>query len=259
MHRTLNVVLSLGLSGLCSYSAFSVPMISKQGSLTINWGTLRTRVEHTEKLKPELSSYDRLLSTALTTSLLSIMPEIEKRHLNCLVSNGVETTLAQQSARMAADVVTRNSYIITEEYFKDGVSIVTESSFAMAMQRSDLLFVKPQDVDANSPFSGVLLKAKRSLEPVPMYRIVDENGQTLFSIESMTKEGYNANLMGRWFQNPTRPELIPHIGSNWLVVEFDPKSQYEFMIERRVWNEISQKIGGLLAKGKLVVATPAQI
>ncbi len=254
-------ILGLGFSFYTSSTIVQAqPVVEQIDRLQLDWGNLKLRfVGNYRNEKGELS-YLEIEKHAVSDGIVGVQESIVKIHQEELSRQGVPKELAERSAVMAAEAVTRNTYSYQTSFFKDGtVRVFLESNLTQALARKDAIFRKASDEKRKDPrFSGLILRVDKSIRPMASYEVVDSSGNLLFNEKAVVREAYEKNLMGRWFTDLQRDELDRYIGPKpvSITVRVDAKNPNRFLVERGPWTDALQDSDALLSEARIALVVP---
>lgn len=244
------------------------PVLEQVGRMKLDWGNMTVRFSGS--YKPEPKSAEIPLSEAeqhaMTEGLLYAREALAKIHEKELRRQGVSSELASQSAQQASDLVTRTTYSFDTSFFKGGgVQVYLENGLGKVFSRKDVAFRKGSEEDKKgSRFSGLILRLDKAMRPVAKYEVVDQSGSRLFTMDSMTKEAYEKNLMGRWFIDPRREELVKYLGPKrgsdyagaLVSIQVKVLDADKLMVQKGVWTDALQDSMQVLSEGRIALVIP---
>jgi len=237
------------------------PIQEQVGRIKLDWGNMTVRFSG--YFKPDSQnanlSYSESEQRAMSEGLLQAREVLVKIHERELKRQKVSPELANQSAVSASDYVTRTTYSYDTAFFKGGgVQVSLENNLAKVFVRKDLPFRKAFEEkkgSSNARFDGLILRLDKGIKPVPRYEIVDQSGAVLFSVESMTREAYEKNLMGRWFTEPQREEL-KYLGPKRVSLQVKVVGSDRLMVQKGAWTDALQDSMQVLSEGRIALVIP---
>ena len=257
LNKTLIFVIAALI--LTNRSLYSKSFVEKTERMEIDWG--RLKVKFYGKAGPdtkdtEIESFAEVEKKAWNEGLLTIRDLISDYHAKHYISLKVDKDIAVENGNTAGDRVASSTYSYHNQYFADGAVVVyLENSLAKALRRDDLA-LKSKETQEIGQFSGLVIRAKKKVQPKANYILVDETGRILFKVTDVALEAYKKSLMGRWFINPTREELISAVGSKPVSLEMDIKEDGVFIVPGNSWNEATQDSKTILSQARIAFALP---
>lgn len=246
-------------------SLYGKVLLEKGERLEIDWTSLKVRFFGQGEPSDEGSSFAETEKKAWNNGLLNGQREVASFHKDYLLKEQLDLSRAEQSAQAAGVRVSQTTYSTLTEYFRNGhVRVSLESSLATSLFREDLSF-RPTDAPvpdmSSSRFSGIVLRSKNSGEPVAHYRIVDEQGNELYSVKDVMRSAYEKNLMGRWLlESPqSRSDLQQGVGSKPISLSGRWLSRGVFEVHAPAWKEATKDSLPVLAHAKIVIIVSEQV
>lgn len=234
------------------------PVLEQVGGLKLDWGNLTVRFTGTYKPNAGVDlPYKEAEQNAMSEGLLHAREDLVRVHEHELQRQGVPHELANQSALQASDYVTRTTYAYDTSFFKGGgVQVFFENSLAKVFVRKDFAYAKASDEKKGLRFRGLILRLDKAIKPVARYEIVDQSGARLFGVESMTREAYEKNLMGRWFIEPQREELEKYLGRKRVSLQVKVVDADRLMVQKGAWTDALQDSVQVLSEGRIALIIP---
>lgn len=239
---------------------YAIPVVEKYEDIEIDWGRLRVRYASGVPVGTgEDASFENLEKKAVSQGILYLKDRIEKFHMSQLVGGQVDEKTAQISAELASKNVAKSTYVYQTDFFSEGnVTVFLENHLTKALLRGDLFFAKNESELDQAHFSGLVLRSRSYVAPRAFYQVVDETGKVVYEIKDVQKAGYEKNLMGRWFSQLSRDELLKYAGPKPLSIEFEANSKGQFVVLGNVWNQIVTSNAELLKNAKIVFEVGSQ-
>ncbi|MBI2602533.1 MAG: hypothetical protein HYW48_05705 [Deltaproteobacteria bacterium] len=254
----LHAFIYVGILSLGSGGAIADPVMETWDRVETDWGNLRIRFHG--DFKPTDQSevpFVEAEQKAITDGLLYARGAIRDFHKKHYLALGMDKAVVEQGASLASDLVTHATYVNRSEVFKDGtVRVFLESSLPRALNRGDILFPPPPEVSTPPRFSGLILRLDKSVSPVAEFEIVDTAGSRLYGVEKLSKESFQNNLMGKWFYNPRREELLRSVGVKPVALEAKVVTPTQYSVNRGAWRDALEESASVLTEGKLAIVLP---
>lgn len=256
VNRSL-LVISIGLSLNVSSIIKADSVVQQIDRMDLDWGALKVRFFGTFTPATNQDDYKIVEQNALNEGLLYARDAVVKVHVEDLKKQGVSKDLAERSAVQASDNLTRASYPYQTSYYKGGaVRVYIESSLSKVFAKKDAVYSTKIEEDKPGRFSGLILRLDTNIPPTSVYEVVDQTGALLFSLESVSREAYERNLMGRWFVDPQREELIKYVGSKPVSIQVKVQSPNRLMVQKGAWTDALQDSGQVLSNSKIALVLP---
>jgi hypothetical protein len=220
-----------------------------------NWGELKLQIwtQNDPETEVQDTQKDPVYET-VKKGLYTLKDHIRTYQKDNLLTDEVEAGLAQQSAEKAGEFVFRTSQMRDTEFYLDRqVRVLLENSLPKVLFRGDLLLKNKSFSLEKEQFTGLILRATGAPKPRAFYRITDETGKTLYSIKDVFKTSYQERLMGRWFLEPTREELLQAVGPQPISITFEEVQGGAFGVSGSAWDQFASKNKKILAESRIAV------
>ncbi|MGE0171835.1 MAG: hypothetical protein AB7T49_03585 [Oligoflexales bacterium] len=223
---------------LASQNLVAKTLVQKNDRIEIDWSNQRVRYfgqASSENFREaELAAWQEG-ATYLNTAL-------PKREEKDLLSDVPPKRIAQ------------SSYSYDTTYFGDGtVKVYLESKMA-SLFHQDIAQLRPMtEADSKAKNSALIVRVGTKATPSALFKIVSGTGQTLYSVENVTKDGFQKNLMGRWFEATGGKSYTDFAGENPVQVDATVSEPGVFVVSESMWNEAMTENPGLLAQAKVAI------
>lgn len=257
--RSLLVFMGLSLASLSTIIRAD-PLIEKTDRLELDWGSLKVRfygIFKSDPVKADLA-YSEREEQALGEGLLRAREVLARVHREELLRLGLDHALAERSALLASEHVTHTTYPYQTSYYKGGgVKLFLESSLAAALAvKEGGTYLEASENKKKGRFSGLILRLDKAIKPISKYEVVDQSGVHLFGSEAITKVAYEKNLMGHWFLNPQRDELIKYVGSKPVSIQARVLGPNRLMVPKGAWTDALQDSSQVLSEARIALVVP---
>lgn len=241
-------------------SLFASSIVQHLDRMELDWGAMKIRFYGTYApgSEPDIS-YSMSEQRAMNEGLGYAREAILKLHKDVLQKSGVSSELAEKSAQQAGEYLTRATYPFQTAFFNKGaVRIDLESGLPKLFVSRELTLSasKQQKEGSLGRFSGLIFRLDKEMKPVPVYTVVDQSGELLLSMASVTREGFEKNLMGRWFVEPQREELVKYVGAKPVSIQAKVLGDEILMVQRGAWTDALQDSSQLLSEGRIALVVP---
>jgi hypothetical protein len=150
--------------------------------------------------------------------------------------------------------IAQTSYSYDTTYFGDGtVKVHLESKLASLYQQEIPQLRAAAEEDGKTRNSSVVIKVGPAAKPTALFKVISETGKTLYTIEDVTAEGFQKNVMGRWFAQAQGNEYTSFVGENALQIAGSSVEPGVVTVPESTWNELMAENQGLLAQAKVAL------
>ena len=237
---------------------YSKSLIEKTERMEVDWGRLKIRFYGKARPESESESYSEIEKRAWNEGLLEIKNLVADFHLSQFSYLNLSESITKANALAAGERIATSTYSYKNQYGADGeVVVFLENSLSKALRRNDLPLKSSNEQNSSSSvFSGLVIRLKEKVSPKANYVLVDESGRVLFDVNDVSKEAYEKSLMGRWFVEPTRDELIGAVGKKPVSLEVTAKSDGVYEVSGYSWNEATADSKHILSQARIALALP---
>ena len=175
------------------------------------------------------------------------LPEIRKEKFKIAKVDG--------DHQQAALELTKRTYPIqTNVTANGGVTVELESSLVTALKP---LVEHNQDVEESSEVgpehTGIVIKINGDFIPKPVYKLVDEEGDLLFSHKDVSEAAFEKNLMGRYVKGYSKHEIKSISGREPLEIDASVDSEGNLKVNNTVWDEVLRADASLVRNAKILL------
>lgn len=232
------------------------PAASGPDRLKVNWGDMRVDFYGESQAAVENEDFKQVEIRARADAMATAKARVIEFYNEHMKKNNLP--FSAEAAGRAGEAVAKSPRSLRTEYFSDGrVRVYYESSLALALPSlgQDFSAQTKQPLD-QSMFSGLILRTEKSLAPRASYQVVDETGRVLYSQKDVLEEAFNRNLMGRWFQNPSRKEVSAAVGTKPISINFEVDEQGRFRVQGSAWQEAMGASQAVLQNARIAIIGP---
>ena len=238
--------------------AAAEPIVEKGERAEVNWSDLEVR--YFGEATPEQQERESFKGTERRAWQDGMAAIEETLQLLGKGRIGMHVSAPRGSASVGSARATSRS----TTYFGDGkVRVYLQSPLQQvvvaALGEVSFSEAKPlaNTTSVEGAYTGVVIQLGKKMAPMAVYKIFDESGERLFSLEDMSESGFRQSLMGRWFRRAGSAEIVAHVGDNPLIIKGKPSdSDNKIIIERSAWDATGRQAGFLLASGRAIISTP---
>lgn len=244
-----------------SQTMFATQVVEHLDRMEINWSTQKIRFYGESGPKENLlKGVDGAEKRAWADGLAAIAGSVHDYGVSVFEDLSTNTEKVSGDAREASINVTKSVYSYNTLFFGDGtVRVFLESSLPKALTTSLIRFRQKESAPAHlMQKTGVVLRLNTSTRARPRYKVLDEAGVPLFEAGDMAEDGFNKNLMGRWFESPADSESAEFIGKNPIVVDASVDTKGNFVIPRATWESGIEGHKALLVNGLIAIILPSK-
>ncbi len=236
------------LLGLTCAQAFSAPVIQKTDRAELNWTTMKIRFYGEGQLSKQTFAVSE--KGAIQDGLNYIfkeLPAIRKENFKIAKVDG--------DHQQAALELTKRTYPIQTNVSADGVlTVELESSLVTALKP---LVEHNQQVEDSSEagpkHTGIVIKIKGDFIPKPVYKLVDEEGDLLYSHKDVSEAAFEKNLMGRYVKGYSKHEIRSILGRETLEIDASVDSDGNLKVNNAVWDEVLRADAPLVRDAKILL------
>lgn len=160
-------------------------------------------------------------------------------------------------SKNAATQVTKSTYSYNTIYYGDGsVRVLLESSLPRAFFPEESAFSSKESYAGDRIHRSIVLKIRGSFTPRPVFELVDEGGEILFSQSDIDKLQFVQNTLARWFYQNDQDSLKRYIDET-TSKEVDAEVRNgQLVIRRSDWQEMTDRHPKPLAGAKVAIVLP---
>lgn len=254
----LHAFICVALLNIQSSRVLADPVLETFDRIESDWANLKIRFYG--EFKPaaqETPSFVDAEQKAVTEGLLYAREAVRNFHRKHYAELGFDKAIIEQGATVASDLVTHASYVNRSEFFKDGtMRVYLESTLPRALNRGDILFSPASEMKEEPRFSGLILRLDKKVAPVAEFEVVDGEGTQLYGVKSLSKDAFQNNLLGRWFYNARRDELLKSVGVKPVALQATVVTPTRFSVNRGAWMDALEDSKSLLMEGKVAIVLP---
>ncbi len=236
------------LLGFICTQAYSAPVIQKTDRAELNWTTMKIRFYGEGELSRQ--AFADIEKGAIQEGLDYIfkqLPEIRKENFKISKLDG--------DHQQAALELTKRTYPIQTNVTADGVlTVELESSLVTALKP---LVEHNQEVEPSSDVgpkhTGIVIKIKGDFNPKPVYKLVDEEGDLLYSHKDVSEAAFEKNLMGRYIKGYSKQEIRSISGREPLEVDASVDGDGNLKVNNAVWDEVLRTDASLVRSAKILL------
>ena len=241
-------LLNLLLLTLYSGSAIAAPVVEKLDRVELNWTTFKIRFHGESELKS--GKFIEAEKAAIQNGLSYIysqIPEIRKKSFKPLKLDGDHDQAALE--------LTKRTYPIQTNLDKEGkIMVELESSLVTALKPLvDHKESTKHESDAQSAHSGIVIKINGDFIPKPVYKLVNEKGDLLYSHQDVLEEAFEKNFMGKFVKGFSKYEVQSLVGSKPLVIDATVDAGGSLKVNNSIWNEVIRVDSSLIREAKILL------
>jgi hypothetical protein len=260
MAKFFLAILILGFSAAANSTiVFAKQVVEKSDRMEINWSTLRIRFYGEAKTNVGTDSdFKTAEKKAWRDGLRYITGAVRNIYITQNENLFGDMELLSEAANSAANSISTSTFSYDTTYYSDGkIRVHLENLLAKAIGSDAIRFRLKEALDPGMiQHSGVLFVLDEKVSPSATYKIVDEDGETLFDVNEMAESSFKKNLMGRWFINPRTSELDSSVGSVPVKIPVQAKGNATFVTDRKNWEKAIEGHKALLRSGRIALALP---
>jgi hypothetical protein len=242
------------LGGFGQSVAISGELVESHGPWKINWSTGRLEyigaVATNTQMGKEYKELEGAIWKSARQDVVQAIPSIRTAY-----EGANENTRRWSEAAVAR--VQKNLHSKKTVYLPDG-SIAVK----LTAEAGDFFYAEAAKSLENSTTlssdscTGVVLRLAKAEKPMPYYKLVDNGGNTLLSLDQISKSAYSKNLMGRWFRSPTAAEIQSVVGSRTLEFHVVAAERGVLKMESKEDAKNLLSCGTALSQSRIALAVP---
>lgn len=245
-------ITSVVVFGAASFTAHAKPVVEKNDRVEIDWSAMKIRFYGEAQAPNAQETYRGAEQRAWQDGIAYI-----SMNLNKLRDGRVEALDGSRSEadRQALKSVTTSTYSVNTTYFSNGkIRVHLENALPRALDPGPVAFKSLAAEKGRTKNSGLVLRVAGTPRPSATYRVVTDQGQAVFEVRDVSKESFEKNFMGAWFQSPSPAELQAAVGSNPIYVDAQVDGAGTFRVSQGQWTEALSGNESLLRAAKVAVA-----
>jgi hypothetical protein len=181
--------------------------------------------------------------------------------LNHLVANLPQMAKGREFAKndfftskMAYNIASA-TYISNLELNADGrVRVDLESAIGIVLAQSGgLEFVRDLAEESQDSHTRLVLELSNEVKPMPVYQLVDSDGDILFSVGDVAKKEFERRMMGRWFSGQERAKALT---GKPFILKAEPIGKGQFQVDEDRWEQFKDANVGLIQRAKIALILP---
>ncbi len=242
-------------------------VIEKSDRMEVNWSTLRIRFygEAEADLQSD-DDYKFAEKKAWRDGLRYVSGAVRDIYIaqnEMLFGN---PDLLSKAANKAAKSISTSTFSYDTTYYANGtIRVHLENMLSKAIASDAIRFRLKEALDPGLiQHSGVLFELDNKIKPSATYKVIDENGETLFDAKEMAESAFKKNLMGRWFIAPHSSELEASIGNVPVRIPVklmdnstvNSAGNSTFVVKRKYWDRVIEGHKALLRSGRIALSMP---
>jgi hypothetical protein len=165
--------------------------------------------------------------------------------------------IAKQELR---DLVRSKTQSANTTYYGDGsVAVEFEAALPEVVSTDLSTLAKPSDdFEQLSKNTGVVFRLNGPHSPSASYRVLSsEGGEVLFSLKDVGREGFQENLMGRWFDAKQKPSYLGLVGDNPVELSLNSNGT-DLIIDKSSWQNATAGNQKIFRDAKIAIVVSSQ-
>jgi hypothetical protein len=157
--------------------------------------------------------------------------------------------------QQAALELTKRTYPIQTNLTAAGtLTVELESSLVTALKP---LVEHKQEVvgseDIQPKHTGIVIKINGDFNPKPVYKLVNEEGDLLYSHKDVSEPAFERNLMGRYVKGYSKHEIKSILGRDPLEIDASVDGDGNLRVNDTVWDEVLRVDASLVRNAKVLL------
>lgn len=246
--RGFGLAFSLGL--LVSQAATAQPLVERDDRIEVDWAHMKLRFYGEAVISDNTfrSAEQKAWQDGIQYIRSQLKP-LRSRHIDSAEINrdAVEKEVIQQ--------IISSTYSLNTIYYGNGkVRVQLENALTKVLYPTDVGFkvLKPETAPTRN--SGVVIRIKGDMRPQAVYRVVNEQGQSVYEAMDVAKEAFDKQFMGAWYRSPSMQEMQPIVGANPAVVEAQVVGDGVIRVNQAVWQKAAAGNENLFQRARVAIA-----
>lgn len=246
--RGLGLAFSVGL--FMSQAGSAQPLIERDDRLEMDWANMKLRFygeaavsDNTYRSSEQKAWQDGIQYIG------SQLKHLRSRHAG--PADGHRDSIENEVLKQ----ISSSTYSLNTIYYGNGkVRVQLENELTKALYPSEVAFklLKPEEAPTRN--SGIVIRINGKMRPQAVFRVVNEQGQSVYEAMDVAKEAFDKQFMGAWYQNPSTQEMQGVVGANPAVIEAEAVGNGVIRVNQAVWQKAAGGNENLLQRAKVAIA-----
>lgn len=246
--RGLGLAFSVGL--LVSQATMAQPLIERDDRIEVDWTHMKLRFYGEAFISD--STFRSAEQSAWQDGIQYMKSQLKllrNRH------SGAGDVNREAREKELLQQLSASTYSLNTIYYGNGkVRVQLENALTQALYPTDVGFklLKPETFPTRN--SGVVIRIKGDMKPQAVYRVVNEQGQSVYEAMDVAKEAFDKQFMGAWYRNPSMQEMQPIVGSKPAVVEAQAVGDGVIRVKQAAWQQAAAGNENLFQRARVAIA-----
>ena len=98
--------------------------------------------------------------------------------------------------------------------------------------------------------TGIVIKINGDFIPKPVYKLVNEKGNLLYSHKDVSEEAFEKTFMGKFVKGFSKHEIKSLAGENPIVIDASVSEDGDLKVNNTVWDEVLRIDASLAREAK---------
>ena len=101
--------------------------------------------------------------------------------------------------------------------------------------------------------TGIVIKINGDFIPKPVYKLVNEKGNLLYSNKDVSEEAFEKTFMGKFVKGFSKHEVKSLAGENPIVIDASVSEDGDLKVNNTVWDEVLRIDASLAREAKILL------